>query len=222
MRRSCAISAEMATSKRCSLCKKQAGPMHCTGCDAYFCAKDFRSHREGLFTEMDGVVEQRNQLQDKINKAAQLNVQHSPLIAKINEWQETIIEKVKQVAAQAREQVVQLLNSKQLNITTEFRTFSQELVDLKETENFVEHDLTRLRQMIEQFHHDLKESVQPTTVELHTEQSDGIDWNRVIYVEEKRSRAANQQWQPQATGKLICYYILRNREHRDVLSNENC
>jgi uncharacterized phage infection (PIP) family protein YhgE len=209
MRLSCTSSTEMATSKRCSRCEKQAGPMYCTGCDAYFCTKDFRTHREGIVTEMDGIVEERNQLQDKINKAAQRNDQRSPLITKINEWQETTIEKVKQVAAQAREQVVRLLTSKRAKITTDFQAFSQELADLKETENFVEHDLTRLKQMIEQFHHDLKQSVQPTTIELHTEQSDGIDWNRVIYVEEKRAYARNQQRQPQARGKFNRYLLLR-------------
>jgi hypothetical protein len=196
------MSAEMATSKRCSSCKKELGPMHCTGCDAYFCAKDFRKHREGLFTKMDGVVEERNKLQDEINKTAQRNDQRSPLITKINEWQEATIEKVKHVAAQARQQVVQLLSSKQVQITTEFQTFSQELAHLKETENFVEHDLTRLKLMIEQFHQDLKQSVQPTTIELRTEKSDGIDWNRVIYIEEKRFQTVNQQQQPRAAGKL--------------------
>jgi hypothetical protein len=212
----------MAASKRCSACKKDTGAMHCIVCDAYFCAKDFRTHRGELFTEMDGVVEERNQLQDEINKAAQPSVQHSPLIAKINEWQETTIEKVKQVAAKARQQVVELLNCKRVKIATEFQIFSQELADLKETENFVEHDLTRLKQMIEQFHYDLKQSVQQTNIELHTEQSDGIDWNQVIYVEEERARAVNQQRQPQTRGKPVCYFILRNYEHRDALLNDNC
>jgi chromosome segregation ATPase len=222
MKLSYAMFTEMATSKRCSMCKKEMGPMYCTGCDSYFCTKDFRTHREGIVTEMDGIVEERNKLQDEINKAAQRNDQRSPLIAKINEWQEATIEKIKQAAAQARQQVVQLLNSKKVKITTEFQTFSQELAHLKETENFVEHDLTRLKQMIEQFHYDLKQSVQPTNIELHKEQSDEIDWNRVIYVEEKRDRAVNQQRQPQATGKLVRYFILRNHEHRDFFLNENC
>jgi hypothetical protein len=222
MQLSCVMSAEMATSKRCSVCKKEMGSINCIGCDAYYCMKCFRTHREGLYTEMDRVVEERNKLQDEINKATQCNDQRSPLIAKINEWQETTIEKIKQVATQARQQVVHLMNCKRVKITTEFQTFSQELAHLKETENFVEHDLTRLKQMIEQLHHDLKQSVQPTTIELHKEQSDGIDWNRVIYVEEQRDRAVNQQRQPEATGKLVQHFVLRNHEHRDFFLNENC
>jgi hypothetical protein len=184
--------------------------------------KDFRTHREGLYTEMDGVVEERNKLQDAINKATPRNDQRSPLIAKINEWQETIIEKVKHVAAQARQQVVQLLNSKRVKITTEFQTFSQEVAHLKETEDFVEHDLTRLKQMVEQFHQDLKQSVQPTNIVLRTEQSDGIDWNRVIYVEEKRAQTENQQRRPQATGRFNHQFVLRRQLCGNVFSNKNC
>jgi uncharacterized phage infection (PIP) family protein YhgE len=181
--------------------------MYCTGCDAYYCMKDFRTHREGLHKEMDGVVEERDKLQNEINKPTQHNEQHSPLISKINEWQEATIEKVQQVAAQARQQVVQLLDAQQVRITRDFQAFSQELAHLKETENFVEYDLTRLNQMIQQFHQDLKQLVQPTTIELHTEQSDRIDWNRVIYVEEKRARAANQHPHPQATGKVVRHFF---------------
>jgi chromosome segregation ATPase len=204
------MSTEMATSNRCSECKKEMGLIHCTGCDAYYCMKDFKTHREKLYTKLDGVVEERNKLQDEINKAAQGVNQRSPLIDQINEWQEITIEKVKQIAAQTRQEVVQLLNSKRVKITTEFQTFSQELAHLKETENFVEHDLTRLTQMIEQFHQDIKQPIQPTTIEFYTEQSDKIDWNRLIYVEEKRVHTANQQQQLQqqkAAGKLVRYFF---------------
>ena len=195
----------MATSKRCSTCSK-SGPMHCTGCDEYFCSKDFKTHREEIFTEMDKIVEERNHLQDAINNAVQNNDQQNPVIEQINQWQNSIIEKVKQVAAQARQQAIQLLNSKRMKINTEFKNFSQELADLKESEDYVEHDLTRLNQMISQFKEDLRQSTQPTTIKLHTEQTDGINWDSLIYVEEKQTSTNNQQRQQQAASKLNSYF----------------
>jgi hypothetical protein len=81
--------------------------------------------------------------------------------------------------------VKQILNSKRIEITTQFETLSQELVQRKETEDFVETDLAQLRQKIQQLNQNLKSLNQPPAIELHTEQSDKIVWNRLIYVEEE-------------------------------------
>jgi chromosome segregation ATPase len=197
----------MAKANRCSTCQKQSGPMHCTGCDAYFCAKDFRGHREILFNEMEGLVEKRNDLQEKINKTTQKNDSNSSLIEEINKWEKLIIEQVKKVAETARQEAFQLLNSKRVKITYEFKTFSEELADLKESENFVEQDLASLKQKIREFHQDLTQLTQPVTIELNTKQSDGIQWNRLIYVQEKSTSAECQQSQQQAAGTFLISYL---------------
>ena len=198
---------EMATTKRCSICKKELGPMHCTGCDEYFCTKHFRIHREEIVTQMDKIVEERNHLQDQINNVPQNDNQQSPLLKQIDQWRDVTIEKVRQVAAQARHQAIQLLNSKSTKINTEFKSFSQDLAHLRETENYVEHDLTRLNEMISQFKQDLRQSNEPAMIKLRTEQSDGINWDCLIYVEEKQSVNSSRQPQRQAASKLISFYI---------------
>jgi uncharacterized phage infection (PIP) family protein YhgE len=195
----------MATGNRCSESKcKDLGPMYCTGCDHYFCWKDFKIHREGMFTEMDKIVEARNHLQDEINNGTQGNNQKSPLLDQIDKWRDSTIERVKQVATQARQQAIQLLDAKQTKINTDFKSFSQELARLKETENYVEHDLTRLDQMIKQFKQDLRQSTQPTAIKLITEQSDRIDWDRLIYVAEEQTYATTQP--RQLTSKIPSYF----------------
>jgi archaellum component FlaC len=194
----------MATEKRCSVCNKDMGPIHCTGCDDYFCWKDFNTHREGMFIEMDTIVEERNRLQDEINNGAQGNNQKSPLLDQIDKWRDSTIEKVKQVAIQVRQQAIQLLNAKQTKINTDFKSFSQELARLKETANYVEHDLTRLDQMIKQFKQDLRQSTQPTAIKLITEQSDRIDWDRLIYVAEEQTYATTQP--RQITSNIHSYF----------------
>jgi septal ring factor EnvC (AmiA/AmiB activator) len=140
-----------------------------------------------MFTLMDKIVEERNRLQDEINNGIQHNDQQNPLIEQIDKWEKSIIEKVKQVAAHARQQASISLNAKRVKINTEFKSFSEELAHLKESENYVERDLTRLNQMISQFKQDLKQSTQSTTIVLRTEKSDAINWESLIYVEEKQA-----------------------------------
>jgi predicted protein tyrosine phosphatase len=188
--------------------------MHCTGCDAHFCAKDFRGHREILFIEMEEVIGERNSLQKKINKATKQKDSRKPLIEQINAWEKITMEKVHLAAQHAREQAIQLLNSKCMKITDEFKSFSAELADLKGTENYVEHDLARLKQTIHQLQQDLRQLDQPVTIELNTKVSDGIKWDQVIYVQEKpiyvqekSIYAERQQPPPRVIGKFLTSYL---------------
>ena len=175
----------MATPKLCSQCNKEPVTMHCTGCDKYFCWKDFKTHREQMFTELDKIVEERNGIQETILTRVPSKEQKSPLIEQIDQWKRNTIAKVEEVAAQLRQQTIELLNRKQTKINEEFESFSQELITLRESENYVEHDLERLKKKIQQFKQDIRQSTQPTTILLHTDQSDKIQWESLIYIEEK-------------------------------------
>jgi hypothetical protein len=188
---------EMATTKQCSMCAKQVESVYCNGCDGYFCWKDMKTHREGMFIAMDKLVEEHNYLQDQLNKAIQPSNQQNPVIEQINVWEKNVITKVKQAAAQARQQAIELLNAKRIKISTEFESFTKELARLKDSEDYVEHDLTRLNQMISQFKQDLKDSTQTNKIVLRTEQSNMISWEKLIFVEAQQAII---------TSKLIRYF----------------
>lgn len=191
------------TTNRCSMCQKQLGTSYCTGCGVYFCMKDFKSHRRVLFTEMDTLIAHRNDLQDRIIKATQYSESHSPLLTKIDEWEKMMTEKIKVLADHTRQQVAEILNSKRMKLDNDFKQFSQELFELKQTENFLEHDLSRFKYMIHQFNQELKQLTKPRTILLHTESSDRLVWSRLIYAEEKSTYARVQQRQQQENGTAI-------------------
>ena len=97
------------------------------------------------------------------------------------------------MADKARIQATELLNSKRTKINTEFTTFSQGLASLKETENYVEHELTELNEKIAQFKLDLEDTVRPAAIKVHTELSETIDWENMIYVDQEQTLAKTQQ-----------------------------
>ena len=81
------------------------------------------------------------------------------------------------------------------------------MASLQESEDYVEHDLERLNQKINQFKLDVKQSTQPTTIQLHTEQSDQINWATLIYVEEIRlNTAKNNQPIPSKSYSQMTYF----------------
>jgi transcriptional antiterminator len=125
-------------------------------------------------------------------------------LTKIDEWQKMMMEKVRIVADHTRTQVLELLNLKRVRLNNDFERFSDELFDLKQTENFVEHDLSRLKYMIHQFNQELKQINKPVTIALHTEWSDRLVWSRLIYAVEKSTyaRIQQQQQQKQEEGRI--------------------
>jgi hypothetical protein len=100
-----------------------------------------------------------------------------------------------------------------VEIKSHFEKFSQELVQLKETEDFVEHDLKRLQQTVHELNQELKRLTEPPEIELCMEQSNQIVWDTLIYVQEKPSFAAKQQRQQQeVNGKCIVRSVFLVRE----------
>ncbi len=193
----------MASSNHCSVCLKGPGACFCPGCQAYFCVKDFGSHRGMLVNELDELITDRDEFQEKINKASSDTQFDSSLLLRIDEWQRITIEKVKQAAKQVRQEVLKIMNSKREEIMREFQTLSQELEQLKETEGVLEQDLTRLKQYIGQINKDLEQLSQLSAVELNVKQSERIVWHRMIYVEEKPINPVKQQFQSQPEGEHL-------------------
>ena len=177
----------MAASRPCSTCPKGTGIYFCTGCEKYFCKRDFHSHRETLNNQLDVCIEDRNALQGKMPKPVLPKNVRSPLLSQIDAWQQQTIEKVKQAAEQVRQQVIKIINSKQMDLTSAFEKLSKELVELKETEDFAEQDLKRLKETTNRLNQQLKQLQQPPTIELHMEKNQKIEWNTLIYVVEKNT-----------------------------------
>lgn len=200
----------MASSQRCSMCQKGTGVYFCTGCKDYFCKKDFQSHRQTLSNQLDGCIEDRNTLQEKLPKSIEQKNLRNPVLQQIDEWEKSTTEKIKQAAEQVRQKVLQTLNVKRIEITSAFDKLTQELVQLKETEDFTEQDLKRLQESITRCSQDLDQLAKPASIALHIEESQRIAWDRIIYVVENTNYSDQQNSSKQKRGEFIHDYATRS------------
>ncbi|CAF0730123.1 unnamed protein product [Adineta steineri] len=150
-----------------------------------------------IASELDTLIEDHNNLQDKINQKIQCNNSNNSLFIQIDEWQRTTIEKVKQVAEQARQQVIKLLDSQTLEIKAEFDKLSEELTRLKATKNLVEEKLKQLKQTVCQLDQNIQRVSYASDIELHMEKTKEIPWHTLIYAEQKLNDIKKQEFQPQ-------------------------
>jgi len=176
---------EMAEAQVCSVCTKRLGVYTCTGCKAHFCKKDNQDHREKMVNELDGYTADCNEFQDKINQLNPQKDSDSPIYAQINAWENRTINMVHQVADQARQDCTNIWHAKKVDTTARFDKFLKQLIEMKETEDFVEPHLEQVKQTIYQLRQDLRRLTEPSIIELNMEHSDKIVWDRLIYVQEK-------------------------------------
>jgi phage shock protein A len=146
-----------------------------------------------LLYGLDELTVNRNELQEEINKASSYKHSGSSLLSRIDAWQEDTIQKVKQAAQQARQQVLNIINFKREDITRQFQALSQEMEQLRETEDVLEQDLSRLKNQIKKLHEGLENVSQPPAIELNTKQSEKITWHHMIYVEDRSVSSAQEQ-----------------------------
>jgi len=204
----------MALLNRCSVCPKGAGTCFCPGCKAYFCDDDFKDHRATLVNKLMGLTGDRDTLQDKINKANSKKQYDSSLLSQIDEWQKNTIKKVEEAADQARQHVIEIIDSKRDEITSQFQAMSRELAKLADTKGVVEQDLTRLKQQIDQLNNDLEQLFKPLVIELNVKQSEDIVWDRMIYLKEKSGVTTYQRRRPQPKGEHLNRFCSEFFKHR--------
>lgn len=98
----------------CATCgSKATGIFKCEGCGQVFCRKHVIEHRDVLSQQLDEIVFEYDSLQQTMTEAKEnLNrKQNNPLINQIDKWEEDSIEKIRQMAKEARNEVTKLSNS---------------------------------------------------------------------------------------------------------------
>jgi archaellum component FlaC len=91
----------------------------------------------------------------------------------------------------------------------EFEMLSRELIQLKESKEYLEQNIESLRKTMQRLNQDLRLFKEQNAIELNMEQSNRIAWDRMIYVKEKATHTTNQQWQQTVTGEPFADYRIR-------------
>ena len=170
---------------------------------------DYIGHRETLSLEVDALIQERDGLQNESNKKNEAERGGHPLRVRIDEWEKDVIRQVHQAADQARQQIEQILTGKQMSMAKPMEKFSEELAMLKDSHDFVETDLARLKQTLEQFRQDLERVTETTALDLNKDESDRIPWARLISVSEK---SIQPQAQAQPSGEQQRQWGRRHEE----------
>ena len=125
--------------------KPKPGVFLCLGCQKMLCTQHVTFHRQELAIELNLVIGDRNELQEKLGQWQDIP-DVSGHLNLIDEWVKKTVEQVYQIADNVRQQVIHLAKKQKVNLKDQFAEFSKQLDTFRENENFYEKDIENLKE----------------------------------------------------------------------------
>lgn len=133
----------------CVTCNKAKGIYKCEGCSQSFCPKHSIDHRNELNKQLEEIAVTHDLVQHSLNQQIEDAQQH-PFLKKIDQWEKESIVKVRQVAEEARNEVLKGATQHTTQVKQKLRLLSNELIHGREENDFSEIDLRQWTQKIEE------------------------------------------------------------------------
>ena len=171
----------MATSVLCPDCDKQVGIVSCIGCKQTFCVQHFQVHRQNLSAELEHVINRRNALHERYQSGCldAFSSKTSDAWTSIDDWERQMNEQVKRRADETRQQLDRFTHDARNGVEQRFQQLTEQIQQNVEHENFLETDVERLNQQLDQ----IEESIQQNGYRLRvTLVCQPIDWNTSMQV----------------------------------------
>ncbi len=152
----------------CSICGKIPSLSFCMGCQRVFCTEHAEQHRLDLSGLLDKIVVEHGQCKQTLIQYTEESNSH-PLMKQINEWEIQSVERIHQVAIDARKQVLNAFGQFAANAIATMKSLTEELTKAQEDDKFLEKDL---RQWMDTLVRIKKELDQPPTINIRKGGSD--------------------------------------------------
>ncbi len=156
-----ATSAE-STKVLCFLCNKAKGIYKCEGCSQIFCPKHSVDHRNELNKQLEEIVMTHDLVHQMLNQQVE-DPQKHPLVKKINQWEKSAIDKIRQTAEKARNELFEGNNQRTTHVKQKLEILSNELREGRQENDFSEIDLQRWIHKLEELR---KEILNPATIAI--------------------------------------------------------
>ncbi|CAF4408034.1 unnamed protein product, partial [Rotaria sp. Silwood2] len=174
-------------SNLCLICNRPSAICVCIGCKQNFCSKDFKEHEQQLSVKFDHeIVSSHDELLNQMQNLEKSNYFSSDLFDQIEQWKKITIKKVKKAAKRAHHQLTQLIDKQRIILAKQIESITKEIHFRQEEENFVENDIVRLKQQINEFKQNLEDFTQKDKTKIIVIDSDQIDWNQIIHIREEQ------------------------------------
>jgi hypothetical protein len=167
----------------CKACGKAPSIFFCQGCRKDFCTTHAKEHRQDLSKQLETIIVGHDQLKQNLTEYTEKSSLH-PFVKEIDRWETQSMEKIREVAIDARKQLLNAINSHTTKVTEEVKHLTQELTKARSEDNFIEIDLAEWTEKLEKWTKDLNT---PSSINIQQDES-GTPFIRKIIVGIKNNK----------------------------------
>ena len=138
----------------CSVCNKPTSIFLCRGCQKDFCTVHAKEHRQELSRRLDSIILEHDQLKQNLAQYSEKFNQH-PLMQKIDQWEMESLNKIRQVAEDARKRLTGAISGHTTKITEDVKALALDLSTARSEDSFIEIDLKSWMERLEKYTKDL-------------------------------------------------------------------
>jgi hypothetical protein len=155
----------------CFLCKKAKGIYKCEGCSQVFCPNHSGDHRNELNKQLEEIAVTHDLVHQTLNQQVE-DPQKHPLIKKVNEWEQSAITKIRQIAERTRNEIFEDTTHHTTQVKQKLQMLSNQLRQGREENDFSEIDLRKWEQKLEELRKDI---LNPTTISIQADSTSLVD-----------------------------------------------
>jgi cell division protein FtsB len=142
-------------------------------------------HHDELAQQFQLLMDVRNQVKQSldISQSASLNGKQVSCLIEIDEWERETIQRIQQVAANARKNVNELITIHIKEISDRFEQTSVHIQQRQKEGDYLENDIERIKKQLDQLKNDIKHVNEKIRVD--STMSNNIEWDTLIYIVEE-------------------------------------
>lgn len=161
----------------CSDCGKNPSTTSCEGCQKKFCQKCIHEHRDELSRQMDTLCNTRNELVEMMSNPS---TNSNSCLQEIDKWRKEMHAQIDRIASKARDYIQKSAQESNKNVRTELDRVSQELQERQKSGGYVEYDLSRIRQQLEDINNRIQQLYAGSRID--TSNSKNINWDSLLRI----------------------------------------
>jgi len=154
-------------------------------------------HHDELGQQYALLMDVRNEVKQSLDicRSTSSNRKQMPCLVEIDEWEQKIIQRIQQVAANARTNVNELMIKHMNEISDRFEQISVHMQQQQKEGDYLESDIERIKNQLDRLTNDIKHV--SAKIQVDSSISNNIEWDTLIYVleEELPSKAISESVQ---------------------------